>query len=804
MAHDLPPPLAAEGGPGEPDAEPRDPGADPVALEKLLHRRFGFPAFRDGQLPIVSHVASGRDALVVMPTGAGKSLCYQLPALARGGTTLVVSPLLALMKDQVDALQAKGVRATFINSTLTPDQRRERVEQMQAGAFELVYVAPERFTPRFIDQARRTDIRLLAIDEAHCLSQWGHDFRPDYLRLGQVRQALGHPPTVALTATATPPVQDDILAVLGIDRARRFVQGFDRPNLDLELVECDRAADKLQRLPDLLRRTPALVYCATRKNVERVTTALREQGLPAAMYHGGMDHPDRIRVQDDFMAGRSPVVVATNAFGMGVDKDDVRTIVHYDIPGTVEAYYQEIGRAGRDGKPARAILLFREEDRRTQEFFIRMSHPPAAWVHAVYRRLVEQRTDPVWITLEELAEALPDDAGGPRTAASCLYLLQREGHVRRIAPRDRDGQLTVRTDHPSVEPGGARGQVWQWILRQLGQDPYGDSSINPVMAADELGLERDQLTAALRGLEERGYLFWQAPDRAGGVKLLQPDVPLDLDETAMHDRRRREHDKLEAMLGYARAGCRRRYLIRHFGEQPPWPRCGQCDGCRKGLPLLAEPERLSADQQLVVRKLLACMARMGKPFSASMIGKVATGSKDRAVRAFEFDKLSTWGILRGWSTRQVDELLDALMRAGAIDPIYVSREVNGHKRDFKELALSTLGVSVMKDEAPDFAMVFPARTGVVARSKPRAGGSPVFDGDVDADLLEELRAVRTRLARDHDVPAYVVAPNRTIEQIAADRPTTRQAMLAVHGMGKERYRRYGQALLDAVRGWTGC
>ena len=250
----------------------------PPSLETLLRDRLGFPGFRPGQAEIIEHIVDEGDALVVMPTGAGKSLCYQLPALARGGVTVVVSPLIALMKDQVDGLVAKGVRATLINSTLTPEARRVRIAELQRGEWELVYVAPERFSPRFISDLKTVNIRLLALDEAHCLSQWGHDFRPDYLQLGRVRVALGSPRTVALTATATPEVQADILRVLGLPGARRFITGFDRNNLRLEVVEVRGATEKNQLLPGLALPGPTLVYCATRRNVESAARADRGWG----------------------------------------------------------------------------------------------------------------------------------------------------------------------------------------------------------------------------------------------------------------------------------------------------------------------------------------------------------------------------------------------------------------------------------------------------------------------------------------------------------------------------------------------
>ena len=354
VAHPARPVLGAPGPARTPaDARPESPMPSPARtqgdLETVLRTRFGFPSFRGAQGAICAHVTAGEDALVVMPTGAGKSMCYQLPALARGGTTLVVSPLLALMKDQVDALVEKGVRAVAINSTQTASERRAAIEGVLDGAYELVYVAPERFSDYFLRRLARADIRLLAIDEAHCLSQWGHDFRPDYLRLGRVRKALGDVPTVALTATATPEVQEDILRTLGIPDARRFIQGFDRPNLSLEVLATDRDKEKLALLPSLVSASPALVYCATRKNVEKVTAHLRQEGVPAGMYHAGLDHSDRIAVQDAFMQGKVPVVVATNAFGMGVDKDDVRTIVHFELPGTVRDEDVAAGRVPFDG-----------------------------------------------------------------------------------------------------------------------------------------------------------------------------------------------------------------------------------------------------------------------------------------------------------------------------------------------------------------------------------------------------------------------------------------------------------------------
>ncbi|MBM4393277.1 MAG: ATP-dependent DNA helicase RecQ, partial [Deltaproteobacteria bacterium] len=274
-------------------------GSPPLDLASLLRARFGHEAFRPGQEEIVRHVVSEADALVVMPTGAGKSLCYQLPALAMGGTCIVVSPLIALMKDQVDQLLARGVRAALINSTVDPAERRATMDAARRGEVELLYVAPERFSPRFFEALRGVDVRLLAIDEAHCLSQWGHDFRPDYLRLGEARVAVGAPRTVALTATATPEVQEDILRVLGLPGARKFVRGFDRHNLRIDVIGVKGPREKDTLVAALAGGGPALVYCATRKNVDRAA-----QAVPGARaYHAGLDLSERKAVQEAFMRG---------------------------------------------------------------------------------------------------------------------------------------------------------------------------------------------------------------------------------------------------------------------------------------------------------------------------------------------------------------------------------------------------------------------------------------------------------------------------------------------------------------------
>ena len=370
----------------------------------VLQTYFGFSQFRGCQEPVIHRVLDRQHALVIMPTGGGKSLCYQIPALMpdepnrtsdrRPSITLVLSPLIALMKDQVDALRERGIAATFINSSLSKEERIKRYQQVGAGEYRLLYVTPERFRkPEFLNVIAQRQIRLLAVDEAHCISEWGHDFRPDYTRLAEFRALLGDPTTIALTATATPDVQADIVRQLGLQSHEMpmFHEGIDRPNLSLEVVEVWEDDEKLKFIDDVVQQQRAsqnrgsgIVYFTLIRTLERFSDRLRERGIRHVCYHGDLDRDRRRRVQNDFMEGRCPLVLATNAFGMGIDKEDIRFVLHAEVPGSVEAWFQEIGRAGRDGLPARCALLYDERDLLTQMEFINWSNPEAA----IYERVV--------------------------------------------------------------------------------------------------------------------------------------------------------------------------------------------------------------------------------------------------------------------------------------------------------------------------------------------------------------------------------------------------------------------------------
>jgi ATP-dependent DNA helicase RecQ len=556
-----------------------------VLANDLLTERFGFDGFRPGQERVVDALLAGRSALAVFPTGAGKSLCYQLPALLLDGVTVVVSPLIALMKDQIDFLAGRGVAAARLDSSLGADEARAVAHRLRDGSLKLLYVAPERFNnERFLAQLAATRIALFAVDEAHCISEWGHNFRPDYLKLAARARELGAERVLALTATATPAVVADICDGFGIEAADAVVTGFYRPNLTL-LTTPAGAEERDQLLIDRLRERPpgpTIVYVTLQRTALRVASLLAAAGLPARAYHAGMDPEDRVAVQEWWTGSDRHVVVATIAFGMGIDKADVRYVYHLNLPKSLESYSQEIGRAGRDGAPSTCELFACPDDVPTLENFAFGDTPTAEGLAGVLAEVFANDLGAQFALSEYELSARHDVR--PLVLKTILTYLELEGFLEQGTPFYAGYSLRPLVGSLDEVVAAFDGERADFLRRVLASGKTGRiwTSLDP----DALGDERSRVVAALDYLEQRGLVELKAADvRQRYTLLAQPDSLDGLrDGLALRFDRREyaETERLQRVLSLVtHDGCQVNSLVGYFGEEREEP-CGHCTYCLSG------------------------------------------------------------------------------------------------------------------------------------------------------------------------------------------------------------------------------
>lgn len=604
-----------------PEAPPKQSAANQAKLavsgdpKRVLTDQFGLPGFRDGQIAVIERLLAGKNVAAVFPTGGGKSLCYQLPSQMLEGTTVVVSPLIALMKDQCDALAQRGIKAARLDSTLSPQDFRDAMQGIRDGSIKLVYVSPERFfNERFLATVGSMKVSLFAIDEAHCISQWGHNFRPDYLKLAELSKELGADRVLALTATATPGVLRDIQDAFQIDDEDAIRTKFHRPNLTLASQVVD-SADHYDRLLNQLQSRPrgsTLVYVTLQKTAEEIADRLTSDGLPAVAYHAGFQAEERAAIQEEFIGSEDGIVVATIAFGMGIDKPDIRYVYHYNAPKSLESYAQEIGRAGRDGKDSICEILLNPDDRIVLENFVYGDTPSRHNVGRFVELMVGQ-ADSFHVSHYKLSFETDIRILVLRTLITYLEL---DGYIKATSPRYDSYKIKPLVTSKSIL-NHFKGEPREFASNLLACLTKGRTwfTLNTVLAARKLNCDRTRIIKAIEYMSEKQWLEIKVSDLVHGYRWLRrPGTESVCDAKTLADdlhhrlvaREKSETQRMDGIFDLAKAqSCQAAALSKHFGESLSQP-CGICSACLGDGPHSippAVPRRIGSSALRVIQDL---------------------------------------------------------------------------------------------------------------------------------------------------------------------------------------------------------
>jgi ATP-dependent DNA helicase RecQ len=751
--------------------------------DDVLLNIFGYSSFRAGQDEAINATMQGRDVLAVMPTGGGKSMVYQVPAIALGGTTLVLSPLIALMKDQVERLQQRGIIADTIHGNRSLGEINNIMARAGRGALALLYVAPERLEQRsFRRMLADVPISRVAIDEAHCISEWGHDFRPSYMAIPSMFEDIRRVPIIAVTATATPEVRDDICRALALQSPTIIVKGFDRPNLTFHVVE---TADKLGYVQQTLLNTsqPTVVYCGSRKRVESTSAALVQRGLACTAYHAGMDDRQRSQAQEQFLKGEATVLVATSAFGMGVDKADVREVLHMDLPPTLEAYYQEAGRAGRDGHAATCTLLYSPDDRKLVEFFIDMTFPADDIITSVLAHLFSQAHMPggahsgsyVWADAPSIAASIARPESAVRGA---LAVLEREG----ILSISRGQHSTT------VQRTTSSERINEWAAGYRGPSQDAVAALSRFIASlpstfeRELDMERlashvsvgpAEIHRVLEMMKLAHLVAVTQPSASSIIRLLVDRTALAMDFLpTIALRRERALRKLDVVDRFATtATCKRSFILAYFGEEHSSP-CGRCSSCKPA------SRQQTADPSLIphIKALIRVVAEAGERYGRTMISDIAAGTATERIVQNELHRATTFGILFEVPAPERQRAMDVAVACG-----YLSLTAS----TYPTLSLTPQARSLVPDLPRPLQRSLP-----VHRSAPRS-------------LMVALIAARTSWARSARVEPGNILPLTALERIAIDVPRDIADLRPGRHGSAAFLERFGRELVNVINSWHG-
>ncbi|KAF0152820.1 MAG: ATP-dependent DNA helicase RecQ family [Ignavibacteria bacterium] len=741
----------------------------------VLRKYFGYEQFRTGQEEIINAIISGNCVLAVLPTGAGKSLCYQIPALLSTSFAIVISPLIALMKDQVDSLNKNEIIASFINSSQDFRAGEKVLQEVASGKTKILYVSPEKLAnSAFVEKIKHLSPEYVFIDEAHCISEWGHNFRPSYRKIHEFIEIAKVQKVSAFTATATEEVRLDILKQLSLTNPKVFVRGFERDNLSLNVVT---TTQKKGKAVEILRnnKLPAIIYTATRNGAEELTEYLRKEMINTVFYHAGLPSEMKRIIQDDFMTGRVKVICATNAFGMGIDKNDIRLVVHYNMPGSIENYYQEIGRAGRDSKPSKIFLLYEERDKQIQDFFINSSSPTREQIELLYNCICDYgkvalgmvNTVPIAFDtgLQNLLELKKLTSGIVQSAAKVL---------------NESGYLQLKSDlltHHSVRFPLKPDQLRSFILnfadakhkdlvvilaKRFGSKIFSEfCRIDIKTTAELLETDEEEIINDLSELARGGIIEHQKPQKNPSFVLAQPRVhskvlKLNLLETSKI--KKNLQNKLKMMVEYVSSEqCRMSYMLNYFGQSTEGYECGKCDNCNK--------DKQNSTIEYLDEIILQTLHEVKHPLRIKTILQILHGSSTLG----NLKKFSSFGTCVHFGKEDIED---------AIQQLVISKKILFSNDTIK---LSEFGIDLFADD------------------KLTEAKEALVDYEYELKMFNKLRQVRKEASDKFAQQPHLICSDEILRTISKVKPQSHSALLSIAGFNQRMYNKIGEDILNAVK-----
>ncbi len=753
--------------------------------QQALQRYFGLKSFRNSQLEIIESIIKGENVLAVLPTGAGKSICYQIPALISENFSIVISPLISLMKDQVDTLNKNEELAAFINSTMSFYEAEEVLQKIAYGQIKLLYVAPERLENiSFAERIKKLSPTFLFVDEAHCISEWGHNFRPSYSKIKEFIDFVEIKNVSGFTATATPEVVKDIIKQLGLSKGnsgkkhKLFVRGFERDNLFLNVIITKKKKEKCLELISAYK-TPAIIYCTSRKNAEEISEYLVMNRINCSYYHAGMQPEIRKKIQEDFIEDRVPIIAATNAFGMGIDKKDIRLIIHYNTPGSIENYYQEIGRAGRDGKNSYAFLLHDDYDINIQNFFISNAHPDKELIENVYAAICDygkiaegmQPENEIPINTEYINAYCKKNVSRGLLHAT-LRILETGGYLKQLSEYERNIslQFTMSTNRLKEFAKQSSNDILRetvlQLLRQFGSEILtGKINVSIEQLSKKFDLEQDSLEEALLTLDNLGVLSFNKIFSKENIILTSPRVnktKLNLDYKKINESYLNLRYKVDRMISYVYSlDCRFKFILEYFGEDVAEYKCGRCDKCvsKQGL----TNETVEYVKETILKTLKESKIKLTE---TALIQILRGKSKLSSVAS-----ISSYGSFSNYSSHDLKLVLNQMVNEKLIHKSGGKNKILS--LDYKSLNLIPMDLNDEKKSNQDY--------------------------EENLILFNSLREVRTKAAKKFMQSTYLICPDEILRRIADKKPKHRSELLSVEGFNNRMFSKLGEEILEVVK-----